>query len=254
MFKICARTVLELGAELISSDVIAFYELIKNAFDAGSPNGAEIRFEIVLRRNDYLRFQRRVQDSSTNLDELVSEIIAALDPSAPRSSLERFEKAVQDASDHEELATKLAEAFAEENRIVVLDAGSGMSKLDLIDNYLVIGTASRKRAIDAALSSSEKHPPFLGEKGIGRLSAMRLGEKLRVETAMKADKTLNLLEIDWSAFNNLDAMLDEIDVVPERGDAKPSKTWSGTKLIMSSLSADWTYDRVRILGEDEFSD
>ena len=33
LFKICARTVLELGAELISSDVIAFYELIKNAFE-----------------------------------------------------------------------------------------------------------------------------------------------------------------------------------------------------------------------------
>ncbi len=128
-----------------------------------------------------------------------------------------------------------------------------MSEQDLIDNYLVIGTASRKRAIDAALSSSSGKPPFLGEKGIGRLSAMRLGEKLRVETAMWTDKTLNVLEIDWSAFNDLDAMLDEIDVVPEKGGAKPSKAWSGTKLIMSSLSADWTYDRVRMLGEDGFS-
>lgn len=36
-FKVSARTILLLGAELISSDAIAFYELIKNAFDAGSP-------------------------------------------------------------------------------------------------------------------------------------------------------------------------------------------------------------------------
>ena len=36
MFKVSARTVLELGAELISSDIIAFYELVKDAFDAGS--------------------------------------------------------------------------------------------------------------------------------------------------------------------------------------------------------------------------
>src|SRR4051812_40845489 len=35
-FKVAARTILQLGAELISSDGIAFYELIKNAFDAGS--------------------------------------------------------------------------------------------------------------------------------------------------------------------------------------------------------------------------
>src|SRR5262245_52499328 len=37
MFRVTARTVLQLGAELISSDSIAFYELIKNAVDAGSP-------------------------------------------------------------------------------------------------------------------------------------------------------------------------------------------------------------------------
>ena len=35
-FRVTARTVLQLGAELISSDSAAFYELIKNAFDAGS--------------------------------------------------------------------------------------------------------------------------------------------------------------------------------------------------------------------------
>lgn len=31
VFKITARTVLELGSELISSDIIAFYELINNS-------------------------------------------------------------------------------------------------------------------------------------------------------------------------------------------------------------------------------
>ena len=36
MFRVTGRTVLHLGAELISSDAVAFYELIKNSFDAGS--------------------------------------------------------------------------------------------------------------------------------------------------------------------------------------------------------------------------
>ena len=35
-FRVAARTLLHLGAELISSDAVAFYELIKNGFDAGS--------------------------------------------------------------------------------------------------------------------------------------------------------------------------------------------------------------------------
>ena len=44
-FKVAARTILQLGSELISSDSIAFYELIKNGFDAGSSR-VEIEFLI----------------------------------------------------------------------------------------------------------------------------------------------------------------------------------------------------------------
>ena len=44
-FKVAARTILQLGSELISSDSIAFNELIKNGFDAGSSR-VEIEFLI----------------------------------------------------------------------------------------------------------------------------------------------------------------------------------------------------------------
>lgn len=256
MFKICARTVLELGAELISSDVIAFYELIKNAFDAKSPTGAEIRFEIVLRRNDYLKFRYRAVEGLADIERLKSDIEQSLDQSAPKDSLKRFREAIQDASSQEKLVRALDTAHASENKIIVSDEGSGMSRQDLIDNYLVIGTASRKRAMDAALAGNltgDQRAPFLGEKGIGRLSAMRLGDRLTVETAERNDRRLNLLRIDWSAFEDLDAMLDEIDVTPERGKSKPNRNWSGTKLIMTALTADWTHDRVKYLGEHDFA-
>lgn len=251
MFKICARAVLELGAELISSDVIAFYELIKNAFDAQSPVGAEIRFEIALRRNLYLKLRQRTEQSF-DIDTLKEEILGALDPSAPQDSLARFRKTIGGAKNRNALLSALDAAYAAENRIVVSDEGTGMSQKDLTDNYLVIGTASRKRAIDAALSkrdASTDRAPYLGEKGIGRLSAMRLGERLRVETARQDDKRINVLDIDWSLFNDLDAMLDEIDIAPEQGDTKPKADWSGTRLIIGSVIADWTHDRVRRLGE-----
>lgn len=256
MFKICARTVLELGAELISSDVIAFYELIKNAFDAGSPTGAEIRFEITLRRNDYLRFRRHANEGAIPLDRLRSDIENALDPSAPQQALSAFRLAIKDAENHNALVEALDHAYATENQIVISDEGTGMSQQKLIDNYLVIGTASRKRAIDDALVNSSDYnglTPYLGEKGIGRLSAMRLGDRLTVETAEKGDKRLNLLSIDWTAFSNLDAMLDEIDVVPQSGDMKPDRNWSGTRLVVGSLASDWTNDRVKELGEYDFA-
>lgn len=46
-FKVLARTLLELGAELISSDDIAIYELVKNALDAQSPT-VTIRLVVTL--------------------------------------------------------------------------------------------------------------------------------------------------------------------------------------------------------------
>src|SRR3954464_12997603 len=45
-FQVSARTILQLGGELISSDGIAFYELIKNAVDAGSK---KVFVEVVMR-------------------------------------------------------------------------------------------------------------------------------------------------------------------------------------------------------------
>jgi len=256
LFKICARTVLELGAELISSDVIAFYELIKNAFDARSPIGAEIHFEIVLRRNDYLKFRHRATEDHADIDRLKIDVKKALDSSAPVDARERFQAVLEAVEGVDAFVEALDEAYATENRIIVSDEGTGMSEQDLIDNYLVIGTASRKRSIDEALAkhkAGKDHAPFLGEKGIGRLSAMRLGERLTVETAEEKDKHLNLLKIDWSDFDDIDAMLDEIDVVPERGGAKPEPTWSGTRLIIGALGADWTHDRAKYLGEHDFA-
>ncbi len=256
MFKITARTVLELGAELISSDVIAFYELIKNAFDAESPNGAEIRFEVVLRRNDYLKFRRRAIDGTAGVNRLKKDLVYALDPSAPIDSINRFQETISEVEDLESFVEALDITYAAENTIIVSDTGSGMSKQDLIDNYLVIGTASRKRAIDAALinSAASKHrAPYLGEKGIGRLSAMRLGDRLSVETARENDKRLNLLNIDWSKFGDLDAMLDDVHVTPKLGEIKQESDWSGTRLIIRALSADWTNDRVKQLGEHDFA-
>ena len=253
MFRVSARTVLALGAELISSDLVAFYELIKNAFDANSLNGAEIRFEIILRRNDYLDFRRRAIDGTVEISRLRADLCKALNLSARNGSLHRFQEAIDQVENLESFLSTLDEVYALENRIIVSDTGTGMSKQDLIDNFLTIGTGSRKREIDSALadhSYQEKRAPFLGEKGIGRLSVMRLGDKLRVETAKKPDTYFNILAIDWTKFDTLDTALDKINVTPERGGPKPEPHWHGTRLIIGGLAADWTHGRVKELCDD----
>jgi len=252
VFRITARTVLELGAELISSDIIAFYELIKNGFDAGSKRGVELRFDIALPRHAYLKLQGAISKGGA-LTEHRKAIEDAILPGASEAAKAALLSAISSPQTPSQLSAALAAAQAKINTISVADTGSGMSLDDLQKNFLVIGTASRKREVDAALAAGAKESPYLGEKGIGRLSAMRLGEGLRVETARESDERLNLLEIDWRAFGDIDAMLDEVPVAPAVGGLKPTKVWSGTSIIVSDLLENWTEPRVREMCEDDFA-
>ncbi len=251
MFKITARTILELGAELISSDIIAFYELIKNGFDAKTQNGVEVRFKIVLRRNALLSLTQRCKDGE-ELADLRVAALAALTVDAPADRLEQARQMIANAKNLSALMKALQHIY-DSSTIEVADTGTGMSEGDLSDNFLVIGTPNRKREVEDALARGEENTPYLGEKGIGRLSAMRLGDRLRVETARANDKRLNILDIDWRAFSNLDAMLEDIDITPEEGGNKPNSSWSGTTIIIGALTEDWTAQRVTRMAEYDFA-
>lgn len=252
VFKITARTVLELGSELISSDIIAFYELIKNGFDAGTKDGVNIRFNIVIRRNAYLELRRKALAASPFTSEITSLAQGALNADASIELLDQSNALLRQAANSQQLADALDQIY-EMSHIVVSDTGSGMSVDDLNNNFLVIGTASRKREVDKALRTGESKSPFLGEKGIGRLSAMRLGDTLRVETAKATDSHLNCLDIDWSDFAQIDAMLADIDIHPTQGDAVESQGWSGTRIIIGKLTEDWTAERVKRMADYDFS-
>lgn len=251
MFKVTARAVLELGSELISSDIIAFYELIKNGFDAGSKRGVEIRFNVVIGRRAFKEFERQLLATPKNTEDIRSEILHALNADAALLH-ERAESFLSKATSHEDVLEALRKIY-ELNTIEVSDTGEGMSLDDLQRVFLVIGTPSRKVAVEKVVESREGKSPYLGEKGIGRLSAMRLGERLRVVSARASDNTLNVLEIDWNEFAQLDAMLEDIEVEPVKGGGKPNSEWSGTILTMSSLSADWTRAKIQRLANEEFS-
>ncbi len=244
---------LELGSELISSDIIAFYELVKNAFDAASKTGVEIRFDVPLRRNTYLRLRASARLPDADIDEIRGELEKSLDQTASGAVLDRIRGLTAEASGHTDFLKALDEAYRSCNTVTVADAGSGMSLDDLRQNYLVIGTPSRKNAIDEAIASSAERTPYLGEKGIGRLSAMRLGERLRVETAKADDSTLNVLDIDWRRFGEVGAMVEDIALAPEAGGAKSAAGWSGTTLTIADLTEDWTQRRVEEMATLEFS-
>lgn len=260
VFRVNARTVLELGSELISSDIIAFYELIKNAFDAKSRTGADVRYWIVLRRNGYLRARQRaleIPSSKAAQAELLADVISAvvekLDPSAGTERVAEFTDQITAAKNLQDFTKRLDDCYERLNLIEISDTGTGMSLGEISKNFLTLGTASRKREVDRVMAEGGSKTPYLGEKGIGRLSVMRLGERLRMETARAEDSYLNILEVDWRDFADLDAMLEDIVAEPKRGPRKDNPGWHGTRLKIGSLSEDWTERRVREFADTQFA-
>lgn len=244
MFKISARTVLELGSELISSDIIAFYELVKNAIDAGSKSGATIRFNIILRKNTFLSIREKLLNGDIeDLDKFKTTICEQLDQSAAPEAIEYANSIIKQTLTENELINALQLVY-DLNSIEVADEGSGMTNQELQDNFLVIGTSSRKKEVDKAVQAGGTSP-YLGEKGIGRLSAMRLGSKLKVATKSKSDKTANILEVDWDSFNEPDKLISDIDAKISFSDSDEDIKNSGTRLIIRGLSEDWTKRRLK---------
>lgn len=249
-FRVAARTILHLGAELISSDSVAFYELIKNAFDARSPR---VWISVVVRcpkARDLLREARGAENKShRTLSELRERVLREIDRSAPRS--DRYIQRVQSAESWPALIRRLREA----NYIEIVDKGRGMSLNDLKQVYLTIGTRSRLiERNDPARIQDEGDRPILGEKGVGRLSAMRLGSLLKVTTSKAGETHWNELKIDWDDFSHeSDKEIQDIPVDPQTGSEKDGTSTHGTTIRIAGLSADWSEGQLAEIAREEFS-
>ncbi|EIB5384903.1 hypothetical protein K9A49_004577, partial [Salmonella enterica subsp. enterica serovar Livingstone] len=68
-FAVAARTLLHLGSELITSDEVAIYELIKNAFDSGSSR-VSIKFFCPISSHIVSECNEMIDDSVDNLISL----------------------------------------------------------------------------------------------------------------------------------------------------------------------------------------
>ena len=248
MFRVSARTVLQLGAELISSDAVAFYELIKNAFDANSKRVTVriiefLPYSEINTLRDILQAAQKHPAKSKLTQEAISSTSERMHKLATRTApgLDQYLKRISDANTLAELLELLDEAGA----IEFIDTGEGMSLKDLQEVYLTIGTPSKVKSRAARAVSANKGRPILGEKGIGRLSAMRLGMKLRVETTKKGEKAWNHLELDWRKFaTDIDAMIESVEVDPVKGATKDDAQEQGTRIVITALTGQWTATKL----------
>lgn len=129
---------------------------------------------------------------------------------------------------------------AQNKYIYIVDDGCGMTEDDINNHWLRIGY-SEKRKNKLSIKKRRK----TGEKGIGRLSADRLGSILELKTKYEKSDTIGLI-INWDDFNVEGKDLTSIPIKKlnkpklESLKSKDSNYKTGTELLISNLRQNWT--------------
>ena len=243
-FTFAARAILELGKELISSDEVAIYELVKNAVDAGSPH-VEIIANIHLLASDFRKSVSLVADGMSTPEALDYIRVRLLAQDAP--VVDDLLSDLRMRNKPDDFIERLQTFHREQDYIEIRDEGHGMTMDDLSQVFLRIGTNSRRH-------ENREGARHLGDKGIGRLSAMRIGDQLTVTTSTDGERFWNELYIDWSWFDNDgDADAEDYEIAPQRGTEKSNPNECGTSVRISALHADWTYPKFTEILEEKIA-
>lgn len=178
-FRPRARLLKLLGSELISDDVVAITELVKNSHDA-------------------------------------------------------------DAS---RVAISFRNVSSSEGEITISDDGCGMDLDGLLTGWME-PAGSSKRSKSTTMTRGGRR--VLGEKGVGRFAADKLGSRLELVTRARGSAHEVCAAFDWDLFDSDTRMLSD---VRNRWESRPARTLagSGTRLVISGLRAAWTERAFRRL-------
>ncbi|MCS3417654.1 signal transduction histidine kinase [Pseudomonas sp. BIGb0450] len=247
-FRVAARTLIHLGRELISSDEIAINELIKNAFDAGSEK-VGVRIICPISTVDLKQIINDLLDGAIAFperrDEVLDELVSLSELTELGSETVAHLQSKLDELQQAKTLENFVSLLEEINFIEVSDAGCGIQKKNIYSVFLTVGTDYKVRE-----HTPEGVDAYLGNKGIGRLSMMRLGERAQV-TTWTASGEATLIDFDWRAFQNEDAQVSDIPVSVSDVNIT-SSTESGTVVRVYALNSEWSQSRVEEEGLKTF--
>lgn len=138
--------------------------------------------------------------------------------------------------------------------VVVSDDGDGMDAQSIVNGWLVLGKSDKSRQQVTRLGRTPA-----GNKGLGRLAALRLGSKTTLLSRPRSDKSNSYrLEIDWVDFKEVD-LVNEVQLNIERVERLQGEK-QGTEITLTDVSSHFGRLAVRrlarslILLADPFGD
>lgn len=220
--------------ELLSSDEFDYQHFLELTTDIIDYDTSNLRFRIDSGTISHLG-KESIKDHTTAILELVKN---GYDADATRVEVNIHIDNTDDSNSY----------------IRVADNGTGMTSHEVVKNWLRIGYSTKRNEKTTARKRRKT-----GEKGIGRLSADRLGAEITLTTKSSDDDIFGL-KINWDDFNKqgvdlllipFKKILNPTIQIPV---SKKSDNKTGTQLIITNLRNSWSnsdlqrlYDELSIL-------
>ena len=164
---------------------------------------------------------------------------------SPRLAVFELVKNAYDA-DAETVRVILNDIESNNASIVVEDDGDGMTLETIRDIWLVPGHDHRARQ-RKALRRTRLHRLPLGEKGVGRFAAHKLGNRIELVTRAELQPEC-MVSIDWTALVGHQNLSDAVVQVVARDPVVFTGTSTGTRITISDLrETEWARGEVRRL-------
>ncbi len=205
-FKVAPHIVEDLGLNLYTSLPRSLVEFVANAYDADSPC-ANITLDLEAIKRARLVLKKEYEIELTKADGTPR----AVPPLASRT-------------------------LPVDQKIVIEDAGIGMSREDLDEKFLFAGRR-RRQAEPEAKGRTPIGRPLMGRKGLGKLAGFGVAKLIQVETRKQGETHATRITLDYDELATK-RTVHEIEVRDERLEDGGGFATSGTRVILSRLLYD----------------
>lgn len=132
--------------------------------------------------------------------------------------------------------------------MVIEDDGVGMDFSIITNEWMEPGSDFKKKLYESGTRTSKYGRLPLGEKGIGRFAAHKLGDKIELITR-KANNPEIVVKFKWESFSKEEyRYLDDVPItIEEREPVVFKGKQHGTQITISKLRKDWKRGEIREL-------
>ncbi len=224
--KVSARVLVQLGEELVTDAEQAILECVKNAYDADSPG-----CKIVIRTDESgSMLQRATARKLLNFREGAENVSVSF------TDMDGEELEVDDDWETSKVAKPSDQVRRQldwTGRITIEDTGDGIAPEKLRKSWLTISGSYKRSGEGKQKATTTLGRTPLGDKGVGRLGSMKLGDILKVETSTGADQPLATAVFRWADCEKAETV-DEIPVFVKTDRPNPER-FKGTRVSIYGL-------------------